>query len=242
MHITTNALVLREVAYKESDKILTILTEDMGKLTVSARGCRKKNSTISAGCQILSWSQFVLYEYKGRFTVKEVAVEESFPQIPSDVLRFSLGCYFAEVGEVLAIENLPQQDLLSLLLNCLYVLDKKPTIPLDVVKSVFELRAISQSGYEPMIEECVICQNPQPQRPQLSLMDGTIHCYHCGGKAFPVSSLSALHYILKAPPKKIFQFQLEDSKNLASLSEAYLLAQLDRPFKTLDYYHMMKKL
>ena len=47
MHLTTNALVLREVNYKESDKILTLLTEEEGKLTVSARGCRKKDSPIA---------------------------------------------------------------------------------------------------------------------------------------------------------------------------------------------------
>ena len=38
MHTTTKALVLRSVDYKESDKILTLLTQDMGKLTASARG------------------------------------------------------------------------------------------------------------------------------------------------------------------------------------------------------------
>ena len=55
MHLTTNALVLREVNYKESDKILTLLTEQEGKLTVSARGCRKKDSPIAAACQLLAW-------------------------------------------------------------------------------------------------------------------------------------------------------------------------------------------
>ena len=37
MHITTMALVLRTVDYKETDKILTLLTRDQGKLTASAR-------------------------------------------------------------------------------------------------------------------------------------------------------------------------------------------------------------
>ena len=37
MHKTTRALVLREVKYKEADKILTVLTEDEGKLAVAAR-------------------------------------------------------------------------------------------------------------------------------------------------------------------------------------------------------------
>ena len=38
MHLTTKALILRDVDYKESDKVLTVLAHDQGKLTVSARG------------------------------------------------------------------------------------------------------------------------------------------------------------------------------------------------------------
>ena len=49
MHTTTKALVLRSVDYKESDKILTLLTQDRGKVTASARGSRKKGSPIAAG-------------------------------------------------------------------------------------------------------------------------------------------------------------------------------------------------
>ena len=65
MHITTKALVLRGVDYKESDRILTLFTQEQGKLTVSARGCRKKGSAIAAGCQLLAWSEMVLYDYQG---------------------------------------------------------------------------------------------------------------------------------------------------------------------------------
>ena len=53
MHLTTRALVLREVNYKESDKILTILTAGEGKRTVKARGCRRKGSQLAAAAQLL---------------------------------------------------------------------------------------------------------------------------------------------------------------------------------------------
>lgn len=49
MHLTTKALVLREVNYKEADKILTALTADEGKMTVSARGVRRKSGATAAG-------------------------------------------------------------------------------------------------------------------------------------------------------------------------------------------------
>lgn len=238
MLITTQALVLREVIYKETDKILTLLTEDMGKLTVTARGCQKRNSTTAAACQILVWSEFVLSEYNGRWTVKEVAIDMPFLSLTQDIVRLSLGCYFAEVSEILSIEEVPQQDLLSLVLNCLYVLDKKKNLPLDMVKAVFELRAACQSGYEPMLDGCSFCGEFPPDNPQLSLEHGTIHCKACGGKGYPLSNntLAALLFVTQAPPKKIFQFELDSYTDLGTLSEKYLLAQLDRPFKTLDFY------
>ena len=89
MHMRTKALVLRETAYKESDKILTLLTQEAGKLTASARGCRKKGSAIAAGCQLLVWSDLVLYEYRGRWTVQEVAVEREFRGMRQDLVKFA---------------------------------------------------------------------------------------------------------------------------------------------------------
>ena len=78
MHITTKALVLRGVDYKESDKILTVLTRENGKMTLSARGCRKKGSAIAAASQLLVWSEMTLYEYQGRWAVKEANTDREF--------------------------------------------------------------------------------------------------------------------------------------------------------------------
>lgn len=40
MYLKTQGLVLREVAYKDTDKLLTVLTRDYGKMTLKARGVR----------------------------------------------------------------------------------------------------------------------------------------------------------------------------------------------------------
>ncbi len=238
MQVTTQALVLREVIYKETDKILTLLSEDLGKITVIARGCLKRNSPKAAGCQQLVWGEFVLTQLQTRWSVKEVSIDMPFTSFSQDIFRLSLACYFAEVGEVLSTENSPQDDLLSLLLNCLYALDQRKNLPMSMVKAVFELRAACQSGYEPLLDGCSHCYVFPPNHPQLALELGTIHCYACGGKGFPLSdsTLAALYFVTQAPPKKIFQFVLDQYDDLGALSEQYLLTQLDRPFKTLDFY------
>ena len=48
MFKTVNALVLREVRYKEADRILTLLTDTDGKITVKARGALRKSSKTAA--------------------------------------------------------------------------------------------------------------------------------------------------------------------------------------------------
>ena len=65
MHLTTQALVLRVVNYNDNDALLTVLSKDHGKLTLKARGLRRKNSPLVAPCQLLSYGEFTLFEYRG---------------------------------------------------------------------------------------------------------------------------------------------------------------------------------
>ena len=219
MHITTKALVLRSVDYKESDKILTLLTQDQGRLTASARGCRKKGSAIAAGCQLLAWSEMVLYDYQGRWSVQEAATERLFQGVRDDIQRLALGCYFAEVAELLAVEGEENPELLSLVLNSLHALDRMPDKPLPLVKAAFEWKAMALAGYEPLIDGCEV---------------------HGEGvsRLMPSQALAALEHILHGDPKRLFSFRLEREylRQLAAAAEEYLLAQLERGFSTLDYY------
>ena len=243
MHMRTKALVLRAVDYKESDKILTLLTQESGKLTASARGCRKKGSPVAAGVQLLAWSDLVLYEYQGRWTVKEAAVEREFLGLRRDVERLALACYFAEAAEALAVEDVPAPELLSLVLNSLYALDQMPQKPLALVKAAFELRLMCAAGYEPILDGCAVCGRPEPEKPMLDVVHGIVHCAACkqpGGLSLPLTqgALAALRHILYCPDKKLYSFTLERPalRQLDHAAEALTAAQLERSFRTLDYY------
>lgn len=249
MHITTMALVLRTVDYKETDKILTLLTRDQGKLTASARGCRKKGSAIAAGCQLLAWAEVVLYDYQGRWAVKEAAAERLFQGVRDDIERLALGCYFAEVAELLAVEGESSPELLSLTLNSLHALDKMQEKPLALVKAAFEWKAMALAGYEPLIDGCDVCGASPPKEPRFHLREGVLHCAGCRdgvgeGISMPLSpqALAALDHIVHGDPKRLFSFRLEGEglKQLADTAEAYLHTQLERGFSTLDYYKSLQ--
>ena len=242
MHLKTPALVLRVTDYKDHDALLTLLSPNHGKLTVKARGLRRKNSPLVAPCQLLAYGEFTLFEYRGQYTVNEAHSIELFTSLRRDLCKLSLGTYFAQVSELISQEDLPNPELLSLLLNCLYGLSRLD-IPEMKVKAVFDLRAACLAGYTPDLFGCHICGRQDPERFDLS--QGQLECHSCrhmgaSGIRMPVtaSALEAMRYICYCDPKKLFAFQVgqQTMENIADVSEAYLTTQLERGFSTLDFY------
>ena len=242
MYLTTQGLVLRVTAYNDTDSLLTLLTPNHGKLTVKARGLRRKNSPLAAPCQLLAYGEFTLFEYRSMYTINEAVSKELFTPLRRDLQKLSLGTYFAQVAEVLSQEDLPNPELLSLLLNCLYGLSKLD-IPELLIKSVFELRGACLAGYSPDLYGCHRCGNPFPNRFDLSA--GCLECHTCrnassDGIRMPITPgmLEAMHYICTCDSKKLFSFALgeETLQQLSSITEGYFTTQLEGGFSTLDFY------
>lgn len=244
MFNTTKALVLREVRYKEADRILTLLTESDGKITAKARGALRKSSRTAAATQQLTWSEMTLFGNRGKWTVNEASVLDGFDGLRTDLEAFALGAYFAECLEALSVEDQPDPALLQLGLNSLYALSRGLYAPW-LIKASFELRLMALAGYTPDLDACASC-GKEPDRPVLSLQDGRVSCAACphGGETLPLctESLAAMRYILSAPAKRLFSFSVEGAAadRLAYAAEAYLLRQAERRFGTLEYYKQVR--
>ena len=231
----TCGLVLRETVTRDADKILTVLTPDRGRLSVIARGARRKGSRVAAACQLLAYSEMTLYE-KGRWTMLDAADPiELFDGLRQDLTALSLAAYFAELTEAVSDGS---GDVLPLLLNALYALSalKKPP---QLVKPAFQFRLMALAGYEPMADGCALCGAPQPENPMLDVVHGG-KCREKGGLSLPLtaSGLAALRYVLYGDPRRLYSFSLppEGLRALNHAADAYVSAQLERSFRTLDYY------
>ena len=242
MYLTIQALVLRVTDYNDKDALLTVLTRNYGKLTIKARGLRRKNSPLIAPCQLLSFAEFTVFEYRGMYTINEGHSLELFQGLRRDLQKLSLGTYFAQVAELVSQEDLPNPELLSLVLNCLYALSKLD-LPEEMVKSVFELRIACLAGYMPDISGCHMCG--EQNFGYFDLSAGQFLCENCRtadhtGIRMPISqgTLQAMQYIVNCKSQKLFSFSLgqENLTQLSQITEAYLTTQLERGFSTLDFY------
>lgn len=243
MFATTRGLVLREVRYKEADRILTVLTEDRGKLTVKARGALRKGSRLGAASQALCWSEFTLFGNRGRWTADEGSSLEQFLGLREDIALLALGAYFAELLDTVCAEEMPDAPALRLGLNALYALSRGICGP-EQARSVFEMRLMCLEGFRPETDACGVCGRADPVEPMFSPDDGMVCCRACGRASLPLdgSSLAALRHIVNAPAKKEFSFAIpEDSQEkLSRACEAYVRRQLDRSFASLDYYKSVR--
>ena len=247
MFQTLRALVLREVRYKEADRILTLFTDTFGKITVKARGALRKSSRTAAATQQLTYAEMTLFGNRGRWTVNEASLIESFDGLRGDIERFALGSYFAECIETFSVEDQPDPALLQLGLNCLYALSRGKQDLLKV-KAAFELRLMGIAGYEPDHSACRFCGREEPEDPVLCLEDGGVCCQNCRKTAtgawteLDEASLAALRYVLTSPAKQMLSFQLtgKSLSLLATAAERYLLLHAERGFSTLDYWKKIR--
>lgn len=236
-------VVLRETETKETDKILTLLTWEAGKIGVIARGARRKNYKFAAAAQPLAYAEWTLYQRKDWHYASDASTLDLFPGLRGDLTALALGCYMAELTEAVCPEDVPAPELLRHLLNGLYALStlRKPPA---LVKPAFELRLLCLAGYEPLADACALCGKEDPAEPVLDTVQGVLRCRDCGGgggRLLCRDSLAALRHIVYGDPKRLYAFRLGEGPlgRLTAAAEAFLYAQLERGFGTLDFYKSM---
>jgi DNA repair protein RecO (recombination protein O) len=248
MFIRTKGLILREVRYKEADRILTLYSESNGKITVTAHGAYSKKNKLAAATQALTYSDFVLENRNGRYTVKEASLVESFPGLRKEISKYYLSFYILEIIDAFIFEEVADNDLLRLALNSLYALSNN-LCPDSQVKAAFELKLCTFTGYEPSIRRCCECGKDYPDDPLFCPESGIVCCRECYKPSLGTASiiepeiLSAMRYILSANLKSFLSFSLpqERLQDLEHICERYFLMHSERKFSTLELWKSVNK-
>lgn len=239
---TLRGLVLRTVDMGESDRLMTILTAEEGKISLSAKGVRSVKSHRMAACQPFCYSEFTITERSSKRILTEARLIENFYAIREDIERFALASYLTELSEAVTVEDGEQGDILSLLLNCLYLIAGGQKA-LWLIKGVFEWRIASLLGFMPDLAGCAEC-GAKGGSMALSLIDGCLYCTDCMMKEekplciWLDDTLPLLRYLLAAPSKRLFAFEVDGAieATFSAVCEKFLLHQVGRSFTTLAFY------
>ena len=174
----TLGLVLKETRYKESDRILTILTPGLGVISASAQSSLRLKSKLFSACGLFCYSEFTLVPGRNMYTVREAAVKNVFHGISSSIEGMSLAMYLAEMAAALTPTGQEAERELRLLLNCLYLIGER-RYPWRQLKAVYELRALSKAGYMPDLRMCAGCGKYEGGEFYLDAVGGLLLCADC---------------------------------------------------------------
>ena len=257
--IEVDGLVVRETKTGEADKVLTILTGKLGRITVSGKGVSSMKNKYAANAQLFTYSTFQLRKKGNFYYIRDAYYIENFMNIRYDVVKLSLANYVSDVVSELAQEDAEDSELLSLALNTLYAIANRD-IPLGMIKAAFEFRAAVIEGFMPDLSACGRCGCDMEKGGVIDVMNGRVLCEKCrtllendpdfirddsSQKIFiriTPSVLAALRYIETAPTKKFISFTLDESELplFSVVCERYLLNHIEHGFASLDYYKKIK--
>jgi DNA repair protein RecO (recombination protein O) len=237
---SSDAIVLRCRAYGESDKIVTFLTQDAGKLTGIAKGAKNSRRRF-ANC--LDPFCKVRVHFRARTGATMVFMDSCDLLEPagrlSDPSKFAYGSYLIELVDQLTAEGQPVSDLFGLLAEALDELGRSPATAAFL--RAFELRLLHCAGYGPQLQNCERCSRAikVTERAFLDPIQGSIVCATCGGRetgsiAIAGGTLAALDALRTAPlAQRMHQHFTRPMATEASQLMGRLLAlHLPRPLRS----------
>lgn len=264
---TVSGVVLREVDVGEYDKMLTVLTAELGKISVYANGAKRLKSPNFVASQVYAYSELTVNTMHDKYYLREAGRSECFFGIRDTLEGSALAAYIADVACDIALEDQPEEKLLRLVLNSLYCIAKKAK-PMEQIKATFELRAVSEAGFMPDLVGCEGCGKADFDTYYFDVDGGYFCCENCyraketdfdteakrtseaegiyshAHLIIPLSPsvFAAMRYVIYCRPERLFAFDLKDEamSEFANACEKYLLCHLERDFKTLDFYHSVK--
>lgn len=239
-------MVLTAMPIGEYDKRITILTRERGKITAFARGARRPNSQLLAATNPFSFGEFELFEGKTAYNLSKASIHNYFRDLTMDLEAVYYGFYFLEFAEYFCQENNDEKDMLKLLYQSLRALESS-AYKNQLVKIVFELKALTVNGEGPDVFSCMHCHKTESLN-IFSVKRGGTFCSSCGklvpGMLISESTRYALQYIVSSSIERLYSFRVSDEVlvELTQIMKEYMDQYVHHRFKSMEILKQQKEL
>lgn len=210
--VEVNGIVLSSMPVGESDRRLSILTKELGRISCFVRGARKPTNRFISATRPFSAGKFLLYPGRDAFSLQGAEISEHFEEIVKDFEKTAYGCYFLELSTRFSHEHYDGGNQLYLLYYALKALSNEK-IPMELTMRVFEMKTLMLEGVVPEFTE----GEGAAERFELSK-----------------SAVFSLRFMAERPPQKLFTFTVTEEvlRELARVSDYFISANVDKPLKS----------
>ncbi len=203
-------IIISEVEYKETSKIINIFTKELGIIGVIAKGARKIKSTLSGLTTKLTYGVFdIYYKENGLSTLVEVNIIDNFKNIRKDINLISYACYLLELSTQVYKHD-SNSDIYGLLIASLKKIEEG--YDYQVITNILELKLLDYLGIKPIIDSCVSCGKTS-DIVTISSYRGGYLCSHClhDERVVNIKTIKLLRMFYYVDISKISKLDISDT-------------------------------
>lgn len=156
----SEALVIRQVDFSETSRVVTLFTRDFGKISALAKGARRLKGPFESALDLLARCQIVFLRKSssGLDLLTEAKLLDRFQPGSRDLVGLYGGYYVAELLASLSEEYDPHPTWYDEAVRTLDRLEKVENPRLAIIR--FELATLREIGQLPALEACIVCGTP----------------------------------------------------------------------------------
>ncbi len=198
MIISTEAIVLKSMDFRETSRIVTFFTRDEGKVKGVLKGIRKDLKKFGSNVDKFSVNDMVYYRYSRSdlHLISQCDLKQFFFPIRQDYRRSIAANYCMELVDMIMPVEEKNLEVYQLIMDYLTALEDIKDI--DKLVHIFQIKILALSGFRPHIDACVKCMRKAEGRVRFSMSLGGLVCPECSvaEKSFRVISQGAVSSML----------------------------------------------
>tara|TARA_B100001123_G_scaffold447604_1_gene605679 strand:+ start:1544 stop:2302 length:759 start_codon:yes stop_codon:yes gene_type:complete len=243
----TQAVALKSINLAESDRIITFLTENYGKIKCVAKGARKIKNQFWGSLEPMSQVNLIYFgkENQNLYRLNQTDIINSFQTVREDFEKIYTGIYFLELIDSIILEGHQDRRIFNLLKETLYALEQQ--YELDSLIRLFEIRLLSLSGYKPQMDHCVVCKTLTENGIfNFSFIQNGILCMNCSRRVSTDIEFTAgtRNYIKKLMEVEIkccgrIKIPKNQAKEIEKVTHQLILSHLGRETKSYPFIKIM---
>ena len=221
--IQEEILILKEVNYKENDKILHALSKSRGKIQIISKGSKKNNSHLINASLLFSYSKATLTVSKDMYILTSAELLDNFYNLKNNMDAYYNACYILELISFVAQENEYDSRIFDMTVSVLaYMCTYKKDY--DKLSAAYELKLVSMLGYKPDFLHCLHCCATIKTDCKFSVSEGGVFCSQCvnfgNGINVTYNEILTMESILKSKFENVGF--IEVSKHIMNLIRKFL--------------------
>ena len=233
--------MLRGRAYGESDKIVTFLTRDFGKLSGIAKGAAKSKKRFVASLEPFTHVQL---DFRSRpqndlCFIESAEIVRAARRAALDLDRYAYSTYVVELIDSMVAGREAESQIFELTDEVLALIDSPANAsPSPEWLRHFEVRLLGLAGLAPQLETCGRCRRPSfdlPDDSRFNPRNGSLVCSPCsdgGGMRISTSATRAILALREGPASSVGPLPTPLAAEVRVLLQTFIQYHLHRPLKS----------